>query len=423
MESMGIRGTTGIKSSLAHCSPIRIMSAQTDPGLERIEELGKTNEAVRRGVDLLVDLSATDAFLSISLRTMADVLEIPAAYFWKAEKGKWELHLRYEHGMVTRGGARGDYEAYEPVGYDGNDRGWYDANGRLQTASVITRLSDRQALFNNRQRQTVLTNDIGALVNIPVVVEGKALAAVTCPLKAGVRDPSAWRLQVVCALSNHAALALQMANLAEAAKRVAVIEERHRLARDLHDTLAQGFAAIMMQLQAANGARDRIPAEIFSYLDTAMLLARENLAEARRSVCTLRPASLRAGFAGALHDLATRAQRLTDACIDVRLASCLPILPRKVEDELLRITQEALSNATKHAHARLITIEASGMEEGILISVKDDGRGFEADSPNAGYGLMGMQERAEQIGATVTVITEMDSGTTVVAAWSPEAWV
>jgi signal transduction histidine kinase len=64
----------------------------------------------------------------------------------------------------------------------------------------------------------------------------------------------------------------------------------------------------------------------------------------------------------------------------------------------------------------LITIEASALEEGILISVKDDGRGFDADSPTAGYGLMGMQERAEQIGATVTVITEIDTGTTVVAA-------
>jgi signal transduction histidine kinase len=392
------------------------MSPQANPTLDSIEELGKMNDALRRGVDLLVDLTAMDAFLSFSLRTIANVLEIPSAYFWKAEDNQWQLHLRYENGIVTRGAPGGDYEAYEPVRYDR----WYDGDSRLRTALLITRHSDPHARFNKSQREMLLRNNVPALLNIPVALEGKALAAVTSPLKAGMCDPSPWRLELVCSLANQAAVALQMAHLAEAAKRAAVTEERNRLARALHDTMAQGFAAIMMQLQAANRDRDRMPAEIFSCLDTAMVLARDNLVEARRSMRTLRPASFRAGFAGALHDLATRAQRLIDASIEVHVVPRLPILPRKVEDELLRITQEALSNATKHARARLITIEASGMEDGILISVKDDGRGFDADSPTAGYGLMGMQERAEQIGATVTVISEIDSGTTVVAAWSPQ---
>jgi signal transduction histidine kinase len=382
-------------------------------------ELGKANEALRRGADLLVDLTAIDAFLSVSLRAIADVLEASSVYFWKATKDEWQLHLRYENGIVTHETASGDYDAYKPVRYD-RDEWWYDADGRLQSASLITRLSDPHALFDHSQRETLLRSNIPALLNIPVILEGQALAAVTSPLKAGMYAPSPWRLELVCALANQAALALQITHLAEAAKHAAVTEERNRLARDLHDTLAQGFAAIMMQLQAANQVRDRMPAEISSYLDTAMVLARENLVEARRSVRILRPTAFRAGFAGALLDLATRAQRLTEAAIDLQVAPRLPILPRKVEDELLRIAQEALSNATKHARARLITIEASAMEDGILLSVKDDGRGFDADSPSAGYGLMGMQERAEQIGATVTVITEIDSGTTVVAAWSPQ---
>jgi signal transduction histidine kinase len=395
------------------------MSQPTDLTFERMEELGKTNEALRRGVDLLVDLTAIDEFLSVLLCTIADVLEIPSAYFWKVEDNQWQLHLRFESGIVTREAANRNYEFYKPVRYD-RKNWWHDADGRLQTASLITRLSDPNALFNKSQREMLLRNNATALLNIPVILEGKVLDAVTSPLKAGIQDPSPWRLELVCSFANQAALALQMAHLAEAAKHAAVTEERNRLARDLHDTMAQGFAAIMMQLQAANRARDRIPAEVFSCLDTAMVLARENLAEVRRSVRTLRPASFRAGLTGALHDLATRAQRLTDASIYVNAEPRLPILPRKVEDELLRITQEALSNATKHARAQLITIEASGIQDGILINVKDDGRGFDADSPTAGYGLMGMQERAEQIGATVTVISEIDSGTTVVAVWSSQ---
>jgi signal transduction histidine kinase len=395
------------------------MSQPTDPSFERMEELGKTNEALRRGVDLVVDLTAMDAFLSVLLRTIADVLEIPSAYFWKAEDNQWQLHLRYENGVVTHGESIRDYDWYKPVPYDRKDW-WYDADGRLHTASLITRLSDPSALFDESQREMLLRNNTTALLNIPVILEGKVLAAVTSPLKAGIQDPSPWRLELVCSFANQAALALQMAHLAEAAKHAAVTEERNRLARELHDTLAHGFAAIMMQLQAASRARDRIPTEVSFCLDTAMALARENLAEARRSVRTLRPASFRAGLTGTLRDLAIRAQRLTNASIEVHVAPGLPILPRKVEDELLRITQEALSNATKHARARLITIEASGMQEGIRISVIDDGRGFDADSPTAGYGLMGMQERADQIGATVTVISDVGSGTTVIAAWSPQ---
>jgi signal transduction histidine kinase len=395
------------------------MSQRTDPGFPRIEELGKTNEAFRRGVDLLVDLTEIDAFLSVSLRTIADVLEIPAAYFWKAKNDGWQLHLRYENGIVTRATATDDYEYYKPVHYDRKEW-WYNADGRLQAAFLITRLSDPRALFSESQREMLLRNNTPALLNVPVIIEGEVLAAVTSPLKAGMGEPTAWRLEIVCSLANQAALALHMTRLAEVAKRAAVAEERNRLARDLHDTLTQGFAAIMMQLQAVNRTRDRIPAEISPYLDTAMVLARENLAEARRSVRTLRPASFRAGFPGALHDLATRAQRLTNASVYVHLAPHLPMLPRKVEDELLRITQEALSNAMQHGRAQSIIIEASGIEGGILISVKDDGCGFDADSPTAGYGLMGMQERAEQIGATVTVVTEIGGGTTVIAAWSSD---
>jgi len=394
------------------------MFLQDDPKFERIEELDRANNAVRRGVDLLVDLSAIDAFLSVSLRTIADIVEVPSAFFWKAENGEWQLHLRYENGIVSREAGNTDYDLFKPVRYDRN-QWWYDADGRLQTESLIAHLSDPKVVFEGSQRQILLRNGTQALLNVPVILGETQLATVTSPLKTDTSDPSRWRLELVCSLANQASLALRMARLAETAKHAAVTEERNRFARDLHDTLAQGFASIMMQLQSVNRARDRMPADVLPYLDTATLLARENLAEARRSVGTLRPASLRAGFAGAVHDLAARAQRLTDSSVHVHVTPRLPIVPRKVEDELLRITQEALSNAIKHARAQLITIEAGALQDGILISVKDDGRGFDADAPTAGYGFMGMQERAEQIGATITVITEIAGGTTVVAAWSP----
>jgi hypothetical protein len=86
-------------ASIGHFLPVPTRSPQRDPTLEGIKKLGKTNEILRSSVDLLVDVTAIDAFLSGSLRTIAEVLEIPSGYFWKVGEGNWQLHLRYETGL------------------------------------------------------------------------------------------------------------------------------------------------------------------------------------------------------------------------------------------------------------------------------------------------------------------------------------
>jgi signal transduction histidine kinase len=233
-----------------------------------------------------------------------------------------------------------------------------------------------------------------------------------------------WRIVLIEAIARQAALALHHNRLVDLnrreERRKGILEERNRLARDIHDNLAQGFAAILMQLQAAERDARAAPAGVKASIDTAIALARTHLTEARRSVGALRP------NVGSGEDIATALKRLVDLG---RRTSAVPIelvvdeLPRfgdGVEREIVAIAQEALSNAMRHSRARQITVRASTAQSvGFRLSVSDDGRGIARDPASAGFGMTSMQERAERIGASLTIVTAPRNGTEVVLAWEP----
>jgi signal transduction histidine kinase len=235
-----------------------------------------------------------------------------------------------------------------------------------------------------------------------------------------------WRAVLVEAIARQAALALHHTRVVDLhrreERRKAILEERNRLARDIHDNLAQGFAAILMQLQAAQReAYGTLPANVAASVETAVELARTHLTEARRSVGALRP------NVGQGEDIATALKRVADmgrrtASIPIDLiVDELPRLGDAVEREIIGIAQEALTNAVRHSRARRITIRASAVQSvGLRLSVADDGRGMVRDTPDSsGFGMTSMQERAERIGASLTVVTGPRKGTEIVLAWEP----
>jgi signal transduction histidine kinase len=202
-----------------------------------------------------------------------------------------------------------------------------------------------------------------------------------------------------------------------------VLEERNRLARDIHDNLAQGFAAILMQLQGAQREGANLPPGVAASLDTAIELARTHLMEARRSVGALRPnVGNDEDIAAALKRLAELSQRTTSVPIDVMVDE-LPRLGDGVEREIVAIAQEALSNAVRHSRAQRITIRASSVQSvGLRLSVSDDGSGIAREPQSSGFGLTSMQERADRIGASLTIVTAPRNGTEVVLAWDPRSF-
>jgi len=201
---------------------------------------------------------------------------------------------------------------------------------------------------------------------------------------------------------------------------LAAVRERNRIARDIHDNLAQGFGAILMQLQAAQRAGAVLPPAVERSIDTAIELARTHMVEARRSVGALRPnVSGSEDVARAIRRVAELAQKTSDIPIDVHIDD-LPRFGDGVEREVIGIAQEALTNAVRHARARRITIRAATVNAlGLRLSIADDGRGIPRERQSSGFGMTSMQERAERIGASLTIVTAPRSGTEVVLAWEP----
>jgi signal transduction histidine kinase len=260
----------------------------------------------------------------------------------------------------------------------------------------------------------------------PLVLGGRNLGWIGLSTCSTAGSDGQWRLALLEAIARQSTLALHQSRLAEQSlleeRRKAILEERNRLARDIHDNLAQGFAAILMLLQGAQREVGTLPPGVAAGLETAVHLARTHLTEARRSVLALRPTvGNDEDVATALKRLAELGQRTTDVPIHIEVEE-LPRLGDGVEREIIGIAQEALANAVRHARARSITIRASTVQSlGFRLSVADDGRGIARERHASGFGMTSMRERAERIGASLTIVTAPRSGTEVVLAWEPSS--
>jgi signal transduction histidine kinase len=267
----------------------------------------------------------------------------------------------------------------------------------------------------------------GGIIATPLILGTRTLGWMTvCDLGTSEPESHWWRVVLIEAVARQAALALHHSRLVEQnrleERRKGIIEERNRLARDIHDNLAQGFAAILMQLQAARREAATLPPGVSTSIETAVELARTHLTEARRSVGALRPnVGNDEDVAAALKRLAELSQRTTSVPIDL-VVDELPRFGDGVEREIVAIAQEALTNAVRHARAHRITIRASTVQSvGLRLSVADDGRGIAREPSTSGFGMTSMQERAERIGASLTIVTAPRNGTEVVLAWDPSS--
>lgn len=196
-----------------------------------------------------------------------------------------------------------------------------------------------------------------------------------------------------------------------------ILQERNRIAREIHDTLAQGLTGIIIQLEAAQDALESAPQECAARLTCAGDLARQSLSEARRSVHALRPEMLDSqNLATALRNYAEQMTTGSGVSATVDVIGTPPsFIAPEVELNLMRIGTEALTNALRHARANLVAIVLEYGSSHISLSVRDNGRGFSMHSTQArsGFGLTGMWERAERIGAQFHLESSPGHGTEV----------
>ncbi len=204
--------------------------------------------------------------------------------------------------------------------------------------------------------------------------------------------------------------------LAAAHHEAGVLAERHRLAGEIHDTLAQGFTSVVTLVQAAEACLDPAATEARRLLGLTLDTAKENLAEARALVAALSPAGLESSSLG---DALRRVASATGAQAGIHAAASVAgtarPLPTGTEVVLLRVCQEALANVRKHAGASTVSVRLDYAEDAVRLEVADDGAGFDVAAVNGGYGLSGMRERLSQVGGTVRVRSAPGTGTTVCA--------
>ena len=206
------------------------------------------------------------------------------------------------------------------------------------------------------------------------------------------------------------------ARLAAAERDRGVHEERERISREIHDTLAQGFTSVVALSRAAQAALARGDADaVQQRLALIEHTASDNLDEARLIVAELTPGHLQSRTLGeALERLGAAVSREAGLTADVRVAGNPAPLGGSAEVVILRTAQEALSNVRRHASAARVDLTLSYDDpDEVVLTVRDDGRGFDADGARAGFGLDGVQARAAEVGGAVELLSEPGSGSTL----------
>lgn len=209
------------------------------------------------------------------------------------------------------------------------------------------------------------------------------------------------------------------AELAASEHSAGVLAERQRLAREIHDTLAQGFISVVTHLEAADQALDGDLSTVRRHIGQATATARESLGQARRVVQDLRPEILEASSLP--HAIAREADKWSErtgvASAVTTTGAALP-LPPEAEVTLLRAVQESLANVHRHARASHVSITLSYMPDRVLLDVQDDGQGFDPEThvqlDDGGFGLTAMRQRAEALAGAVYVESSPGQGTTIV---------
>ena len=229
-------------------------------------------------------------------------------------------------------------------------------------------------------------------------------------------------LQLLYTIGYQVGIAVERARLHGRAALLATAEECTRLARELHDSLAQSLTAVTLQLEAADEMVTRAPERAQQKIAAALRLTREALQETRRVVHDLRAGALQGKpLPQALRELGATYARTYRLKVTVTSSGAAGRLTPHLEAGLFRIAQEALTNATRHAGAKTVRVRLTIRPETAMLSIKDDGRGLDPERPperadaGEGFGLTGMRERARLLGGTLRVESAPGVGTRVEA--------
>ena len=290
----------------------------------------------------------------------------------------------------------------------------------LSEPTTVIDLSDPRAsasLIPDGMRDYFLRRGVGTLLIVPLISHGEINGFLSFRF-AEKRDFDVEELAIARALATQASLAIQLTQLAKTANRSAVLEERNRLAGEIHDSLAQSFAGISMHLAVAAEETETNSKEALGHIKRAKDQAEFGLSEARRSAFSLRSNIIEeSGLIEALKMLVERSNipgRLR--CTFRSIRGREEMLAPEIQQDLLRIAQEAISNALRHAKPTIIRVSLRWDPSHLVLKIKDDGCGIPRSRLNnqKGFGLANMRARAKNLGAELDIQSAPDRGASVV---------
>ena len=257
-----------------------------------------------------------------------------------------------------------------------------------------------------------LTEGLRFHASIPLYFQKKPLGIMN------VTGP-AWRkltkreLLLLSTIGDQVGVTVERARLTEESAKLVRAQERARIAREIHDTLAQSLTAIALQLEGALESAKLSSPRARKHVRAALDVAPDSIGEVRRSLFDLRSTALDGKpLREALFALARRTTSATGIRVNVTVSKTPPLSPR-LEFELFRIIQEALTNVRKHARAKTIALVLRAAGSELFVEIKDDGGGFDVRASETGHGIAGMRERAQLVGGQLTVSSRANRGTTV----------
>src|SRR5213080_573286 len=387
---------------------------------DRAEEALRASEQVARGqvdaltysLDVLATAPAPDKFLGQMLSTIGRLLGAQSVILWLLDESNDLLVLR----AWAEGANFAKADPEHP--FIKNLSSWKEDPGLRELffsgAPVACEDIDRDPNISKELREYLKAGGTKKFLRIPTLVGGNVKGFIG--VRHGARSPyRPEEIELAQALAHQAMLAIQLNEFAEQSRQAAILEERNRMARDIHDTLAQGFTGVIVQLEAAEDAiaccrRN----EANEHLQRASELARRSLNEARRSVHALRPQALQGGnFWEALKGIVKNTTAGTALHTTFNLRGKLRNLPQYWQENLLHIGQEALTNSLKYAHPRNFETRLIFNTKELRLELRDDGDGFKVNARRDGFGLAGMRERVQQMGGNLTISSARGKGTKI----------
>jgi signal transduction histidine kinase len=258
--------------------------------------------------------------------------------------------------------------------------------------------------------------DMRSFLGVPIVARGGIIGALYLTDKVGAATFSDADEKLIVLLAAHAAIAIENARLSERSRELSIVEERNRLARELHDSVTQQLFGVALAAESACELLARGDGAAAEQLERVQALARGAMEELRAVVFELRPASLESeGLAQVLRKHVDVLRRVSGSEIELFVASP-PSLRPAAAGQVFRIAQEALQNALRHAGAQRIEVRLEDGGGRLALSVIDDGRGFDASAPGLRgrrLGLTSMEERAAGLGGSLAIRSQQGAGTTV----------